>query len=225
MTGSTTGGLVVYDDIFAYSHHGSDPIGGKLVNAFDLVRIHKFGHFDEEVKPGTPVVKYPSYKHMMDFIQFDENVQDLQAQERDAAIDEDFQGKQVSPIRLFFSEKRFIPKYMGEWFLKYHHCFVLNDALYLYKEGVYIEGERIFHEKATAALGVEFTPKRVSDALVYIKNTVQQLPHYKVVDTGKQLNLKNGLLHLETMEFKEHTPELKTIIQLPVNIMKMPIVR
>ena len=45
--GSTANGLVVYDDTFAYSHHGTDPISGHLCNAFDLVRLHLFGHLDE----------------------------------------------------------------------------------------------------------------------------------------------------------------------------------
>lgn len=45
--GSTTAGLMLYDDIFAFSHHGTDPCSGKLCNAFDLVRIHLFGHLDE----------------------------------------------------------------------------------------------------------------------------------------------------------------------------------
>ena len=40
--GSTTGGLVVYDDKYAFSHHATDPAGGKLCNAFDLVRWHQF---------------------------------------------------------------------------------------------------------------------------------------------------------------------------------------
>lgn len=46
--GSTAAGLVVYDDKFAYSHHGTDPVSGKLCNAFDLVRLHKFGLKDED---------------------------------------------------------------------------------------------------------------------------------------------------------------------------------
>jgi putative DNA primase/helicase len=45
--GSTAAGLIVYDDKFAYSHHGTDPASGHLCNAFDLVRIHKFGAKDE----------------------------------------------------------------------------------------------------------------------------------------------------------------------------------
>ena len=44
--GTTAAGLIVYEDKFAYSHHGTDPAGGRLCNAFDLVRIHKYGHLD-----------------------------------------------------------------------------------------------------------------------------------------------------------------------------------
>lgn len=65
--GSTSGGLVIYDDKFAYSHHGTDPVGDQLVNAFDLVRIHKFGELDDEVKPTTPISKRPSFKEMQAF--------------------------------------------------------------------------------------------------------------------------------------------------------------
>ena len=63
--GSTTGGLVLYEDgKFAYSHHGTDPTSGRLCNAFDLVRIHLFGDQDDEAVQGTPVNKLPSYAAM-----------------------------------------------------------------------------------------------------------------------------------------------------------------
>ena len=48
--GSTAGGLVVYEDKFAFSHHGTDPISGRTVNAFDLVRLHLYGELDSEAK-------------------------------------------------------------------------------------------------------------------------------------------------------------------------------
>lgn len=66
--GSTTGGAVVYDDgLYLYSHHATDPCGGQLVNAFDLVRLHKFGAQDEEAKPGTPAHRLPSYAAMLQY--------------------------------------------------------------------------------------------------------------------------------------------------------------
>lgn len=64
-TGSTVAGAVIYDDDqFLYSHHNTDPCGGQLVNAFDLVRLHKFHDLDETAKDGTPVHKLPSYAAM-----------------------------------------------------------------------------------------------------------------------------------------------------------------
>lgn len=44
----SSAGVVVYDDKFVYSHHASDPAGGKLLNAFDLVRVHRFGEEDKK---------------------------------------------------------------------------------------------------------------------------------------------------------------------------------
>lgn len=60
--GSTAGGAVIYDGgKFLYSHHATDPCGGKLVNAFDLVRLHRFADLDDEAQPGTPNNRLPSY--------------------------------------------------------------------------------------------------------------------------------------------------------------------
>lgn len=63
--GSAYGGLVIYDGKLAYSHHGTDPVGGKEVNAFDLVRIHLYGDLDKDAKEGMKTTKLPSYDAMM----------------------------------------------------------------------------------------------------------------------------------------------------------------
>jgi putative DNA primase/helicase len=61
------GGMVVYDeDTFAYSHHESDPISGREVNAFDLVRLNKFSDLDDGTKEKTNVTKLPSFKAMLE---------------------------------------------------------------------------------------------------------------------------------------------------------------
>lgn len=62
--GSTEGGLVVYEDKWAYSHHGTDPCCEKLVNAFDLVRLHLYGSEDQDADINTPVNRLPSFIHM-----------------------------------------------------------------------------------------------------------------------------------------------------------------
>ncbi|MCM3747435.1 virulence-associated E family protein [Paenibacillus pasadenensis] len=81
--GSTVGGAVVYDDgQFLYSHHATDPCSGRLVNAFDLVRLHRFGSQDDEAKPGTPTNKLPSYTAMSAFAMEQEAVAGLLKQER-----------------------------------------------------------------------------------------------------------------------------------------------
>lgn len=72
--GSSSAGLVIYEDKFAYSNHATDPAGGRLCNAFDLVRIHKFADKDEEAKDNTPTNRMPSYKAMLDFAAKDDNV-------------------------------------------------------------------------------------------------------------------------------------------------------
>lgn len=67
--GSTTAGAVLYEDgLFLYSHHATDPCSQKLVNAFDLVRLHKFGHKDDTAEERTPVGRLPSYLAMKEFI-------------------------------------------------------------------------------------------------------------------------------------------------------------
>jgi len=73
--GTTTGGAIVYGDgKFLYSHHATDPCSGQLVNAFDLLRLHKFGDLDAEAKDGTPTNKLPSYLAACRFAVSDEQV-------------------------------------------------------------------------------------------------------------------------------------------------------
>lgn len=88
--GSTSGGVVVYDDKFSYSHHGTDPASCILCNAFDLVRIHKFGELDDEAKEGTPQASMPSFLKMKSFAAADKNVLVTIGQEKMATAQEEF---------------------------------------------------------------------------------------------------------------------------------------
>lgn len=92
VNGSTAAGLVVYEDKFAYSHHGTDPCSGKLCNAFDLVRLHKFGLRDENCEEKTPVNKLPSFLAMEDLVVGDKKVTALISSEKMAAAGIDFAG-------------------------------------------------------------------------------------------------------------------------------------
>jgi predicted P-loop ATPase len=44
----SSAGVVIYDSKFAYSHHASDPAYGRLLNAFDLVKVHHFTDMDDK---------------------------------------------------------------------------------------------------------------------------------------------------------------------------------
>ena len=83
-------GVVVYDEKFVYSHHATDPICGKLLNAFDLVRLHHFRDLDDKFPENTPITKLPSYKAMTEFASNDENVKLLLVKERQASAADDF---------------------------------------------------------------------------------------------------------------------------------------
>ena len=88
--GSTTGGLVTYEDKYAYSHHGTDPISGKLCNAFDLVRHHKFGELDEGASDTVKGRNLPSYQAMVKFATSDKKTTGTLAKERVLSANEDF---------------------------------------------------------------------------------------------------------------------------------------
>lgn len=85
--GSTTGGAVLYDGSrYLYSHHATDPCGGRLVNAFDLVRLHKFGALDDAADPRTPTNRLPSYEAMRALAVGDRAVKTALAREQEAEI-------------------------------------------------------------------------------------------------------------------------------------------
>lgn len=73
--GSVANGATVYGEgKWLYSFHATDPASRVLCNSFDLVRIHKFGELDNDVKQGTPANKLPSYLEMTKFALEDEKV-------------------------------------------------------------------------------------------------------------------------------------------------------
>lgn len=95
--GSTAAGAVIYDDgKFIYSNHATDPAGGVLCNAFDLVRLHKFRELDEEAAEGTPTVKLPSYLEMRELASNDAEVRMTLHKEKLAGSQKDFSGISIA---------------------------------------------------------------------------------------------------------------------------------
>lgn len=82
--GESAAGLVIYEDKFAYSHHATDPAGGKLLNAFDLVRIHLYGELDKDLAEDVSGAKTPSYVEMQKLVLANEQVKELLGAEQAA---------------------------------------------------------------------------------------------------------------------------------------------
>lgn len=78
----SSAGVILYDDKFAYSHHATDPASGRLLNAFDLVRIHRFGRLDDRATESTPPSKLPSFINMCEFVIQDDEVKAQFTKER-----------------------------------------------------------------------------------------------------------------------------------------------
>lgn len=107
--GSVAGGLVCYEDKYAYSHHETDPASRQLCNAFDLCRIHLFGAKDEGSR-AVDITRKPSYQAMQEFASKDRNVRLILARDKQAEAAEDF--GQVE-----------IPKdYSDEWKAELDYC-------------------------------------------------------------------------------------------------------
>ena len=98
--GSTTGGAVIYDDgRFLYSHHATDPCSGRLVNAFDLVRLHKFSDQDDDAAPGTPTNRLPSFTQMCQLAAADAAVSTLLNTERYEAAVASFEAADEADVK------------------------------------------------------------------------------------------------------------------------------
>lgn len=97
--GSTSGGVVIYGNgQFSYSHHATDPAGGRLCNAFDLVRAHKFSDLDYEIDPDTPIHKMPSYQSMLEFASGIEAIRQTLLSEKMSEAKEDFKAEEWTEL-------------------------------------------------------------------------------------------------------------------------------
>lgn len=90
--GSTAAGVVVYEDKFVYSHHATDPASSQLCNAWDMVRLHRFGDLDANKDEDTAPTKLPSYRAMLDLAMQDENVRTTAVNDRMGEVGSDFEA-------------------------------------------------------------------------------------------------------------------------------------
>ena len=97
VNGTSSGGLVVYDDKFAFSHHATDPAAGRLCNAFDLVRLHLFTPGIETENGIRIDTEQKSFQMMREYAASDEATRSQLAQERMEEAERDFSGDPDEP--------------------------------------------------------------------------------------------------------------------------------
>lgn len=193
--GSTIGGLVVYDEKFAYSHHGTDPSGGMLCNGFDLVRIHLYGLMDEDAKENTPANRLPSFTKMVSVAGEDEDVKLQLGKDKLREVDEDF-----------FSEDE-----NSEWLKKLSYDSkgnvenTIENALTVLENDPRVKGKLIYNEFANIATvegKVPWTDKGTHDwsdmddsgIRLFLENNYQITTAFKIED-AKNLTFDRNKIH------------------------------
>jgi len=110
LAGSSTAGAAVIDGKWLYSHHATDPAGGHMQNAFDLIRIHLFGDKDKNYV-GTPDGA-PSYRAMVKLAEEDALVRAQSRKERVDSLHEDF-GTPEDPADMSWEDRLIYTRHGG----------------------------------------------------------------------------------------------------------------
>jgi len=121
---------------------------------------------------------------------------------------------------IFFEGKhkeKFISKLLGDYILKRISIktTIGNDEMFYYKDGIYRKNGKQFVKEVIAYLLKDaFNVHCLNETLGYIQAVTYIDPD--LVNTT-WINLENGLLDPLTMEFKPHTPDIFSIVRIPIN--------
>ena len=178
-------------------------------NEYDIKVTTETYHKQSLEYPDTP--KYNAFlKEFQEFL--DKYFVDLEI------VDEPVQPE------IFFEEKKdgtrgaFVPKKLGDFIMDKFSFKTIkgNDRqIYYYQQGYYKEnGIALIKNKSTSLLKSFFKDYFVNEVISYIRNST----YIDAKEINQEwINLKNGLLNPITKDFKEHTPEIFTLQQLPIN--------
>lgn len=199
---TTTNGAVVYDNgWFMHSYHATDPACGKNCNAFDLVRIHKFGHLDKDTPEDKNGKARPSFNAMCKFVEELPEIKDYRYQK---AI-EDFKNDPSAGLApVFYENNKFKIKKFCEYVAQNEHIVLINDELYIYANGVYVQDENLIQRKFLMLIPEMLKAKR-NECIEYLKLIV---PVSENKDFANYAAFKNGLYNIETGILEQARPEL-----------------
>lgn len=215
LEGSTAGGLVLYDDKFAYSHHSTDPVGDKLVNSFDLVRIHKFGDLDIGKENIQEVTKLPSYQAMMDFVSEDKLTQNTRITED---FGDEFEGEKhpewlsITPKGKPVINTHILAEEIISEYAMIRTNVVIDGAVYNKKTGTWsLKNSKAFLNKIIGEkLGSFSSVHYKRETLDKIWDRIYITENYDPFDSEKKPELvafKNGTYDIHNGKLREHRPE------------------
>jgi hypothetical protein len=117
--------------------------------------------------------------------------------------------------KMFFRKKTFIPKRLADYLLTQYHIKYAAGMLWVYRNGVYVsDGEHILAAAAQQYLGEERRQNRIEETLRYIEvATYTEMPPADL----QYINLLNGRLEWSTGILHQHTPDVFSVMQLPVH--------
>jgi hypothetical protein len=191
--GSTAAGLITYDDKFAYSHHGTDPTSGILCNAFDLVRIHKFGLQDEDAKADTGHNRLPSFLAMQELAAGDPVTRKQIGIERLAEAKIDFEGVDFEAVAEDLEKDPDWLKDMDADKRGNYQC-TINNIVLILQNDMYLKGLIAFDEFEHRAIATRNLPWRkitYNDRFL-IDRDDDNIRHY--IETAYGINAGNKLV-------------------------------
>lgn len=116
--------------------------------------------------------------------------------------------------------EKFVPKAIGDDIMKLHTIKTMRDnrEMYIYEDGVYRTNcESLIETLASTMLGDESTDARVKETVNHIKRmTFVDRESFNSDANIHILNLKNGLLNVNTGELMPHTPDFLSTIRINI---------
>lgn len=117
----------------------------------------------------------------------------------------------------FFVDKTFMPAKLGNFLMEDDdYLYVMGSGLMWYDEGVFSPHGKIhLQEMILAALGEVWRPYHSESTIAYVEQTTTKLGT-EVERAAEFINVKNGMLHLETRKLHPHGPGYLSLTQFPV---------
>ena len=214
----SSAGVVIYEDKWAYSHHATDPACGKLLNAYDLVRVHKFG--DDEKSNGK----------MNEFSLNDAKVKNEMSEEALAGAKKAFKKGVEDKFPFIVGSARSMKvdtALLAQDFRDNNRWFLTQGqsgrvTFWLYTGKIY---ERMSEQRIVGRLQrrvAEFDPRLVKtrDSNEAYKLLISDENYKGLGELDNDENIvvfDNGVLDIVTGALTPHSPEILSTIMLPLS--------